>query len=50
MKNNLKRQIREILNPEGKERMLIYYVNPITGKQTLMNPKKRKHEANKKES
>jgi hypothetical protein len=40
----LKRQIREILNPDEKEKTLIYYVNPITGKQILLNPKKREHE------
>jgi len=44
MKKTLKRQIRETLNPDGKDKILFYYVNPVTGKETLLNPKKRKHE------
>ena len=44
MRKTLRHQVRELLNPDEKEKMLIYYVNPITGKTKLLNPKKRKHE------
>ena len=38
-KTNLKKQVRQLVSGETDEKMIFYYVNPLTGKREQMNKK-----------